>query len=59
MKTRLALLALFTASMLTLGGCAKEEGPMEKMGKSVDEAAEKAEKAAEDISDDLKDAVSD
>lgn len=59
MKFRLALLALFTASALTLGGCAKEEGPMEKMGKSVDEAAEKAEKAAEDLSDDVKDAVSD
>ena len=59
MKTRLALFARFTVSMLTLGGCAKEEGPREKMGKSVDEAAEKADKAAEDITDDLKDAVSD
>lgn len=38
-------------------GCAKEEGPMEKMGKQVDQAVEDAEDAAEDIADDVKDAT--
>jgi len=38
-------------------GCAKEKGPMEKMGEQVDQAVEDAEDAAEDIADDVKDAA--
>jgi outer membrane lipoprotein-sorting protein len=45
------VLGVFTA------GCAKEEGPMEKMGKDVDQAVKDVEDAAEDIADDVKDAA--
>lgn len=45
--------------LLSLGACAKEEGPMEKMGKSLDDAATSVENTAESVSDDLKKAVED
>ena len=51
--------ALFTAITLTTMGCAKEEGTMEKVGKSLDEAAESAEKAAEDAAEEIKKAADD
>jgi len=51
----IAMLAL-VLGVFTVG-CAKEDGPMEKMGKQVDQAVEDAEDAAEDIADDVKDAT--
>ena len=50
----LLMAATFTVA---LAGCAKEEGPMEKMGKSVDEAAGSIEKSAEEAADSVKEAV--
>jgi PBP1b-binding outer membrane lipoprotein LpoB len=50
----LLMAATFTVA---LAGCAKEEGPMEKMGKGVDEAAESVEKSAEEAADSVKEAV--
>ncbi len=51
------IIALFAAVTLTIVGCAKEEGTMEKVGKSLDEAAESAEKAAEDAAEEIKEAT--
>ncbi len=51
------MLTLFAALTLTVSGCAKEEGPMEKMGKSLDEAAESVSDAAEEAAEEVKDAV--
>ncbi len=48
-----AMLAMFSV------GCAKEEGPMEKMGKQVDEAVEKVEDTAEEVADDVREAAED
>ena len=43
------IMAVIAATFaLAMGGCAKEEGSMEKMGKSVDEAAEAVEKSADE-----------
>jgi hypothetical protein len=49
----LALLALGCLLALPLSGC-REEGPAERMGRGVDEAAEELEDAAEDLRDDLR-----
>ena len=51
------LVAFF--SMAVLSSCAKEEGPMEEMGKSIDEAASDVGDAAEDAADEVKEAVED
>ena len=51
------MFALFTAVLLTTVGCAKEEGTMEKVGKSLDEAADSAEDAAEEAADKIKEAT--
>ena len=56
MKTiTIALLTLMLGAFTV--GCAKEEGPMEKMGKEIDDAVEKVEETAEDVADDVKDAA--
>ncbi len=51
----IAMLVLMLGALTV--GCAKEEGPMEKMGKEVDQAVKDVEDAAEDIADDVKDAA--
>lgn len=51
------LMLVFAA--LVLVGCAKEEGPMEKMGKKMDDAAEEVGKSAEEAADAVKEAVED
>ena len=45
-------LALAAASLLVLGGCAKneEKGPMERAGAAADKAVEKAKEAAKSAS---------
>lgn len=57
-KIAIAALTL-SALMLALPGCQKQEGPAERAGKSLDNAAEKAgdkvEKAGEKIQDAAKD----
>lgn len=53
----LGALLIMSASLFVLAGCQKEEGPLEKAGKQVDQAAENfgqaidgaAEKAGEQI----------
>ncbi len=57
MPFKALMLTLFAALTLTVSGCAKEEGPMEKMGKSLDEAAESVSDAAEEAAEEVKDAV--
>ena len=53
----LAILAA-AAFALTLAACQKE-GPMERAGKTVDNAAEKVGDKAEKVGDKIKDAVND
>ena len=57
MPFKAIILTLFATLTLTVAGCAKEEGPMEKMGKSLDEAADSVSEAAEEAAEDVKDAV--
>ena len=57
MATRIALLAIAAALTVAMTGCAKEEGPMEKMGKGLDDAAESVEESAEDAAESVKEAV--
>ncbi len=57
MANKIALLAIAATLTMAITGCAKEEGPMEKMGKGLDEAAQSVEKSAEDAADAVKDAV--
>ena len=59
MKLKTMVLAILAALTLTVAGCAKEEGAMEKMGKSLDEAAEDVGEAAEDAAKEVEDAVND
>ena len=59
MRIRLVITALLASLTLTMVGCAKEEGPMEKMGKSLDETAENVKDAAEDVAEDVADATED
>lgn len=53
------VLVITSLALAGLSGCQKEEGPAEKAGKALDEAAsdirETAEKAKEDIEDRLDD----
>ena len=42
MRTRLFAVSLLFSTAMAITGCAKEEGVMEKAGKSIDEAAESA-----------------
>jgi hypothetical protein len=48
MKKRYCLFTLLLAFAISLGGCQKEEGPMEKFGKKMDETAEEAEDTVKD-----------
>jgi hypothetical protein len=57
MANNIALLAIATTLTIAITGCAKEEGPMEKMGKSLDDAAHSVEKSAEEAADSVKEAV--
>ena len=60
MPIKALLFALFTVFTLSLAGCAKEEeGTMEKVGKSLDDAAKEVEKTAEDAADEIKKATED
>ena len=56
MTYKLFLAALVTTLSLGLAGCEKE-GPMERAGEKLDEAAEEVKGAAEDAVDDIKDAT--
>jgi hypothetical protein len=57
MQLKTLMLTLLIALNLTVVGCAKEEGAMEKMGKTLDEAAESMGEAAEETAEDVKKAV--
>ena len=48
MKKRYWFISLLLALAVSLAGCQKEEGPMEKFGKKMDETAEEAEDAVKD-----------
>jgi hypothetical protein len=53
---RLLCLMIAIAAAAAIGGC-REEGPAERAGKKIDEAADKAADAAEDAADRAEDAV--
>ena len=57
MANKITLFAIATTLTIAITGCAKEEGPMEKMGKSLDDAAHSVEKSAEEAADSVKEAV--
>ncbi len=57
MANKTALLAIAATLTVAISGCAKEEGPMEKMGKGLDEAAQSVEESAEEAADSVKEAV--
>jgi len=57
MLRRLTVMTLALALAGSLGACKKEEGPMEKAGRKIDEAAEKVEDTAKDVKKDIEDAV--
>jgi hypothetical protein len=54
---RLLLLAI--AGSFLLFGCDRNDGPMEKMGESADQAVDDAKDAMEDAGDEMKDAADD
>ena len=56
MTYKLFLAALIAALSLGLAGCEKE-GPMERAGEKLDEAAEEVKDAAEEAADEIKDAT--
>ncbi len=57
MANKIALLAIAATLTVAMAGCAKEEGPMEKMGKDLDEAAQSVEESAEEAAESVKEAV--
>jgi len=57
LRVLLITLVLLLATSIT--ACKKEEGPMEKLGKSVDKTAEKMEDAAKDAVEEVEDVVDD
>ena len=59
MKIKTLFMAVLMASVFSVTGCAKEEGPLEKAGKSMDNAAESVEDSAESAMDDVKKAIDD
>jgi len=59
MQIKTLLMAVLAATIFSVTGCAKEEGPMEKAGKSMDNAAQSVEDTAESVADDVKKAVGD
>jgi len=48
---------LMTAALVALPGCMKEEGPAEKAGKSLDNAAESVGEKVEDAGEAMQDAA--
>lgn len=56
MKFRMLVMTLIIALAMSLAAC-KEEGPMEKAGKSIDKAAHEVEDAAKDAADKVEDEV--
>lgn len=58
MNIRMMTIAAALALITSLSAC-KEEGPMEKAGKKMDEAAEEVEESFEDAADGVEDAVDD
>ena len=59
MKSRILLAMLALALLTSVSACKKEEGPMEKMGKAIDEAAHETEDAVKDAAEEVEDAVKD
>ena len=57
MKRRIMTLALLIALAAATTACQKEEGPMEKAGKAIDDAAGEVKDAAEDAKDEVEDAA--
>ena len=58
MAMKAVVFALFTTLAFATVGCAKkEEGTMEKVGKSLDEAAESTKDAANEAAEDIKEAI--
>lgn len=53
------LFAFFAASALALTACQPAEGPLERAGKSVDNAADKVGDEVEKAGEKIKDAVND
>ncbi|MDZ4200764.1 MAG: hypothetical protein U1C96_01275 [Gallionella sp.] len=51
------MILLATVLLAALPGCQKEEGPMEKTGKEVDQATEKVGKQIEKAGEDIQDAA--
>ena len=60
---RRKILLLLSVAVLTCGlvatGCEDNDGPVENMGESIDDAADEAGDAMEDAADDVEDAVDD
>ncbi len=56
MKTTITAVLVIMLAVFSVG-CAKDEGPMEKMGKQMDEAVEKAEDSAEKMAEDVREAT--
>jgi len=59
MKMKTLVIAALAATVLSITGCAKEEGPMEKAGKNLDKAAQNVEDSAGAVADDVKKAIDD
>jgi hypothetical protein len=57
MKIRVITIALLIALAAALSACQKDEGPMEKMGKKMDEAADEVQEAADDVGDEIEEAA--
>ena len=56
-KVNLSILAAAIALGVTMMGCEKPEGPVERAGKSVDKAVEKAGEKIERAGDKIQDAA--
>jgi hypothetical protein len=60
---RSKIFLLLSIAVLSLGlvttSCDNDDGPIEKMGESIDDAVEDAVDALEDAADDVEDAVDD
>ncbi len=56
---RTFLLALVTASFLGMYGCDSNEGPAEKAGEAMDDAADSVKDAVDDAGDSLSEAAQD
>ena len=57
MRLQVLLASMVIATNMNLAGCAREEGPMEKAGKSMDEAASKMQEPAGEAKEEVKQAV--